>query len=219
MAKVPNGTWQPFDLKGDRRHECSSEPLRDEGWSLKTLGHRLTCQMDCWWCSDEVFFHTNGNGDCVLFDSLGWPWPTHRCWEEHVGERDEAIRRTEDLLRSQGYDGNGELVNVRPSEAPETIPTKGRANPPDLRIKLSSTDHQVIDRATSRLVNTVSERHHRPPLAFPLPAVSESTEEEFTNVKHQRVIDVWSADSALIVRLDQMQLSDRVTVSFKQSAS
>ncbi len=37
----------------------------------------------CWWCGDSVFYHTNGNGDSVLFDSLGWPWEVHPCWTEY----------------------------------------------------------------------------------------------------------------------------------------
>jgi hypothetical protein len=35
-----------------------------------------------------IFFHTNGNGDCVFFDSLGKPWPKHPCLSG-----DEVIRR------------------------------------------------------------------------------------------------------------------------------
>jgi hypothetical protein len=37
----------------------------------------------CWWCGDEVFFHTNGNGDFVMFDSLGTPWEIHASWQAH----------------------------------------------------------------------------------------------------------------------------------------
>lgn len=28
----------------------------------------------------SVFAHTNGSGDFVLLDSLGWPWPVHDCY-------------------------------------------------------------------------------------------------------------------------------------------
>jgi hypothetical protein len=31
-------------------------------------------------CGAWIFFHTNGNGDCVFFNSLGKPWPKHECF-------------------------------------------------------------------------------------------------------------------------------------------
>lgn len=37
----------------------------------------------CWWCDAKVFYHTNGYGDCVLFDSLDTPWVVHRCWADY----------------------------------------------------------------------------------------------------------------------------------------
>ena len=43
-----------------------------------------TYPIPCWWCGEPVFYHTNGNGDCVLFDSLGYPWPVHPCWAEYA---------------------------------------------------------------------------------------------------------------------------------------
>lgn len=43
----------------------------------------LTYQTSCWWCGKPVFYHTNGNGDCVLLDELGPPWPIHECWLAH----------------------------------------------------------------------------------------------------------------------------------------
>ena len=70
------------------------------GWCFKSRNHDLnnklskfteaihvqknqevkTSLISCWWCNDSVFYHTNGNGDSVLFDSLGWPWEVHECW-------------------------------------------------------------------------------------------------------------------------------------------
>ena len=41
--------------------------------------HRTTCR----WCGAEVYYHTNGYGDSVLFDSLGSPWKVHGCWEKY----------------------------------------------------------------------------------------------------------------------------------------
>jgi hypothetical protein len=42
-----------------------------------------TYQTECWWCGEKVYYHTNGYGDSVLFNSLGWPWEIHECWEDH----------------------------------------------------------------------------------------------------------------------------------------
>ena len=38
-------------------------------------------------CGADVFFHTNGFGDAVLFDELGWPWPVHECWRMYVADK------------------------------------------------------------------------------------------------------------------------------------
>lgn len=50
-----------------------------------------TRKTKCWWCGAEVYYHTNGYGDCVLFDELGWPWLVHECWEEHRREQSESF--------------------------------------------------------------------------------------------------------------------------------
>lgn len=52
-------------------------PFPDEKRKAKTF---LT---PCWWCEETVFYHSNGNGDSVLFDSLGWPWKVHSCWTDY----------------------------------------------------------------------------------------------------------------------------------------
>lgn len=54
-------------------------------------GLSLTFLTQCYWCNDDVFFHRNKNGGCVLFDSLGPPWPVHPCWEQYCEDRAEAI--------------------------------------------------------------------------------------------------------------------------------
>ncbi len=76
-------------------------------WRLESLGHQLTRRTPCWWCGAPVFFHTNGFGDCVLFDELGWPWAVHPCWENHR-EQSDRRRRLNDFendLQKAGYDG------------------------------------------------------------------------------------------------------------------
>lgn len=50
-----------------------------------------TYLIQCWWCGAFVFYHTNGYGDSVLFDSLGYPWEIHSCWETYW--RTEKDRR------------------------------------------------------------------------------------------------------------------------------
>ena len=50
---------------------------------MQVLGHARTWKTFCFingGCGDEVFAHTNGFGDFVLFDRLGWPWPVHDCY-------------------------------------------------------------------------------------------------------------------------------------------
>lgn len=42
-----------------------------------------TYPTTCWWCGETVFYHTNGFGDSVLFDSLGSPWRVHSCWKNY----------------------------------------------------------------------------------------------------------------------------------------
>lgn len=52
----------------------------------------VTHGMLCWWCGAPVFYHTNGYGDCVLFDSLGYPWQVHSCWADYWNGQ-KSIRR------------------------------------------------------------------------------------------------------------------------------
>lgn len=51
-----------------------------------------TYSTNCWWCGAIVFYHTNGYGDSVLFDSLGWPWEIHSCWENYWKEEKDRRR-------------------------------------------------------------------------------------------------------------------------------
>ena len=50
-----------------------------------------TYPTTCWWCGETVFYHTNGFGDSVLFDSLGDPWQVHYCWKNYWNQ--ERIQR------------------------------------------------------------------------------------------------------------------------------
>ena len=54
-----------------------------------------THQTECWWCGELVYYHTNGYGDHVLFDSLGYPWQIHECWAKYwQGERNKITRNS-----------------------------------------------------------------------------------------------------------------------------
>ncbi|HWY57926.1 MAG TPA: hypothetical protein VNZ03_25915 [Terriglobales bacterium] len=50
---------------------------------MQVLGYARTWTTFCFingGCGEQVFAHTNGFGDFVLFDNLGWPWPIHDCY-------------------------------------------------------------------------------------------------------------------------------------------
>ena len=64
-------------------------------FSLLETEDAKTYPINCWWCHAPVFYHTNGYGDSVLFDSLGWPWQVHPCWTEHWEEEKERRKSIE----------------------------------------------------------------------------------------------------------------------------
>ena len=66
------------------------QPTNNYSYSWLYVGE-LTLLTTCWWCGDEVYFHRDENGGCVLFDALGKPWPIHACWEEYKHERKQAV--------------------------------------------------------------------------------------------------------------------------------
>lgn len=114
MAENNYGVWQPLEPDGSGRHVCFSgveAPANDSSsyserdWDINNLDSPLTYPTTCWWCGTDVFFHTNGNGDAVLFDSLGWPWQIHSCWEDNREDRSSAISNIESSLEDDSYDG------------------------------------------------------------------------------------------------------------------
>lgn len=64
------------------------------GHACSDLGDPLTYPTICPVCGAEVFFHTNGNGDVVFFDDLGWPWPKHPCLTTEEGIRAASRSQT-----------------------------------------------------------------------------------------------------------------------------
>jgi DNA-directed RNA polymerase subunit RPC12/RpoP len=131
LTRMRYGQWVPMDTDGSGKHICvpswltssrsESSPITSpRSWRLETLAHPLTYGIRCWWCGDRVFFHTNGNGDCVLFDSLGWPWAIHPCWEAHrdQSERRRKLSQLEGVLELARYNGN----RFESFDIPETTP-------------------------------------------------------------------------------------------------
>lgn len=62
--------------------DCINVPARKVTFPDEKRGAK-TYLTPCWWCQETVFYHSNGNGDSVLFDSLGWPWEVHSCWTDY----------------------------------------------------------------------------------------------------------------------------------------
>jgi hypothetical protein len=57
---------------------------------MQVLGFARTWRTFCFingGCGKSVFAHTNGFGDFVLFDNLGWPWQIHDCYLNRVCQR------------------------------------------------------------------------------------------------------------------------------------
>lgn len=132
-------SWQPMEPDGTGRHICgsgiyvapvpSSSATTSSGhssssWSISTLEQPLTYPTICWWCGAPVFFHTNGFGDCVLFDRLGWPWEVHGCWEKYRTEQHDSLRKLEETLTKEGYNGAFYEPSGEEVAAPKRISSK-----------------------------------------------------------------------------------------------
>lgn len=86
-----------------------------------------------------------------------------------------------------------------------------------MRIEISSTDHHLADRATRKIIESISEQHARVPVAIPLPADSTEDEDGFVESEHRRAINVWGATSDLIQHLTQVQLPEGIDVQIRQA--
>lgn len=73
-------------------------------WSIgqprSALKTPLTHPTYCHFCGALIFFHTNGNGDCVFFDELGPPWPKHWCLQSEDNIRKAA--NSDELMKLAG---------------------------------------------------------------------------------------------------------------------
>lgn len=86
-----------------------NSPNQDYNYDLLSwsIGHArcdlrspFTHPIYCHYCGVVIFFHTNGNGDCVFFDELGPPWPKHSCLQSKASI--QAAERSDDLMKLVG---------------------------------------------------------------------------------------------------------------------
>ena len=73
---------------------------------MKSLGYSSSWPTTCLingGCGAKVFAHTNGKGDFVLFDELGWPWPVHDCYLNRYCSRPaDSAPRNDSSVQSVG---------------------------------------------------------------------------------------------------------------------
>lgn len=95
MSQISPGNWQPWEPNGSGRHQCNSSNFALPKTALplpSLLARAETYLTRCPWCQEQVYYHTNGNGDSVYFDSLGYPWQIHPCWDKYWRERKDRQR-------------------------------------------------------------------------------------------------------------------------------
>src|SRR5258708_7105312 len=107
---------------------------------MKKLGFKVTWPTTCFLgCSADVWAHTEGDGDFVLFDALGWPWRIHSCYELRVQRRDSYdldISELEQLLATLDQIDGSEPTHVtfnRPTHVTVVEPSEWRGRGPFLR--------------------------------------------------------------------------------------
>ncbi|MEH2124242.1 hypothetical protein [Nostoc sp.] len=62
-----------------------------------------TYPTKCKKCGKAVYYHTNGNGDSVFFNSLGYPWQVHGCWYDYWKEEKANRKELSALSQSVEY--------------------------------------------------------------------------------------------------------------------
>jgi len=100
MSELSPGRWQPWEPDGSSRHSCGSgqtKAIKPPLSLIATISNAETYLTRCPWCRQHVHYHTNGYGDCVYFDNLGYPWQVHACWEKHWKEKKDRQRILEQL--------------------------------------------------------------------------------------------------------------------------
>ena len=86
-----------------------------------------------------------------------------------------------------------------------------------LQIEIASHDPEIVDGTTRKIARLVGDWHSYPPVAIPLPARSEQSEEGTTQRVHPRVVEVRAATTDLVARMQQLNLPEGVEVSIKQT--
>lgn len=82
------------------------------GHARSDLGVALTHPTICPLCGAHIFFHTNGNGDVVFFDELGWPWPKHQHLSTESGLRKATSSSS---MNTSGFEMIADLFVSPPS--------------------------------------------------------------------------------------------------------
>lgn len=143
MTKSPHGDWVALDDGGF--HHCnSSATLGDAGrllgyrriverdpqwhaWNPKQWppDHPLTYRAECWFCGDEIFIHTNGNGDTVLLEPpLGAPWMRHDCLGMSCVTR-KQISKKASWMANRSYRVFRGSIQVKRRRLPARLPGEG----------------------------------------------------------------------------------------------
>lgn len=113
MSELSPGRWQPWEPDGSGRHQCGSGRTRSihQSRSLTALiSNAETYLTRCPWCPQHVYYHTSGYGDCVYFDSLGYPWQVHACWEKYWKDKKDRQRVLNHLLSKDTLDRQKLLI-------------------------------------------------------------------------------------------------------------
>ncbi|WP_430714231.1 hypothetical protein [Nodosilinea sp. AN01ver1] len=108
ISEMSPGNWQPWNFDGGRHH-CGSHQTNGNTNLQIDLSKAETYLTRCQWCRDHVYYHTNGNGDCVYFDSLGYPWQVHGCWQRYWQDAKQR-RQALALFRSRSKQDQQKLV-------------------------------------------------------------------------------------------------------------
>jgi hypothetical protein len=85
---------------------------------MEKIGYPATWVTDCFLdggCRQQgLFGHTNGFGDFVLFDALGWPWPIHDCYarrfELATASGSVRFRSTAGIAASNSYERRSDSI-------------------------------------------------------------------------------------------------------------
>jgi len=121
---------------------------------MEALGYPLTYPTRCRDCGDVIFFHTNGDGDVVLFDPpLGPPWPRHGCYEERVQSKS---RETYGRVHATLVELLGRLKERDLTRAPARQP---RVSPP--RLMQIKTRYATPDREELEIIRCDPRTFHK----------------------------------------------------------